>query len=107
MRASVEGFAALPGDRARPILVVQRNFIVPEEVRAVPPTALGMRAASGRVAGPAVVHDGAGAVGRGAGAGQGRIHQQTGLGHGQAGVLFLSRSVSRTTKKWASMTRVA
>ncbi len=89
------------------ILVVQRNFILPEEVLAVPPTALGMGAAGGRIAGPAVVHDGQGAVGRGTGAGQGRIHQQAGLGHGQAGVLFLSRSVSRTTKKWASMTRVA
>ena len=78
-----------------------------EEVLAVPPTALGMGAAGGRIAGPAVVHDVAGAVGRGAGAGQDRVHEQAGLGHGQAGVLFLRRSVSRTTKKWASMTRVA
>ncbi len=71
------------------------------------PAAAGVGTAGGRVARPAVVHDGNGAVGRGAGARQERIHQQTGLGHGQAGVLFLSRSVSRTTKKWASMTSVA
>ena len=89
------------------ILVVQRNFMLTEQVLAVPPTALGMRAAGGRVACPSVVHDGQGAVGRGTGAGQDGVHQQAGLGHGQAGVLFLSRSVSRTTKKWASMTRVA
>ena len=81
--------------------------MVSEQVFAVPAAALGMGAASGRVARPAVVDDGRGAVGRGAGAGQERVHQQAGLGHGQAGVLFLSRSVSRTTKKWASMTRVA
>ncbi len=90
-----------------PILVVQRNLMASKQVLAVPPTALGMGTAGGRIAGPAVVHDGDGAVGRGTGAGQDRVHQQTGLGHGQAGVLFLSRSVSRTTKKWASMTRVA
>ncbi len=68
---------------------------------------LGMGTAGVRVACPSVAHNGAGAVGRGAGAGQGRVHQQTGPGHGQAGVLFGSRSVSRTTKKWASMTSVA
>ncbi len=89
------------------ILVVQRNFIVPEQVGAVPPSALGVGAASGRVAGPAVVHDGQGAVGRGTGAWQERVHQQAGLGHGQAGPFFWRRSVSRTTKKWASMTSVA
>ena len=89
------------------ILVVQRNFIVPEQALAVPSAALGVGAAGGRIARPAVAHDGEGAVGRGAGAGQGRIHQQAGLGHGQAGLFFLSRSISRTTKKWASMTSVA
>ena len=78
-----------------------------EEVLAVLATALGMGTAGGRIARPAVAHDGQGAVGRGAAAGQQRVHQQAGLGHGQAGVLFLSRSVSRTTKKWASMTSVA
>ena len=81
---------------------MQRNLMASEQVLAVPPAALGVRAAGGRIAGPAVVHDGAGAVGRGTGAGQDGIHQQAGLGHGQAGVLFLSRSVSRTTKKWAA-----
>ena len=66
-----------------------------------------MGAAGGRIARPAAVHHGDGVVGRGAGAGKDRVHQQTGLGQGQVGVLFLSRNVSRTTKKWASMTRVA
>ena len=78
-----------------------------EQVLAVPSAALGVGTPGGRIARPAVVHDGAGAVGRRAGAGQDGIHQQAGLGHGQAGVLFLSRRVSRTTKKWAGMTRVA
>ena len=82
-------------------LVVQRNFIVPEQAPAVP------SAAGGRIARPAVAHDGEGAVGRGAGAGQGRIHQPAGLGHGQVGLFFRSRSISRTTKKWAGMTSVA
>lgn len=78
-----------------------------EQVLAIPLSALGMGAASGRVARPAVVHDVQGAVGRGAGAGQDRIHEQIGLGHGQAGPFLWSRSLSRTTKKWASMTNVA
>ena len=109
--AAVAGTARARTTQAQPdgffTLVVQRNFILPEQVLAVPPTALGMGPAGGRVAGPAIVHDGDGAVGRGADAGQHRVHQQAGLGHGQAGVLFLRRSVSRTTKKWASMTSVA
>ena len=66
--------------------------MVSEQVLAVPSAALGM--------GPAVAQDGAGA-------GQSRIHQQASPGHGQAKVLFGSRSVSRTTKKWANMTSVA
>ena len=78
-----------------------------EQPFAVLSPAAGVGAAGGCIARPAVVHDGAGAVGRGTGAGQDGIHEQAGLGHGQAGVLFLSRTVSRTTKKWASMTRVA
>ena len=86
---------------------MQRNLVASEEVLAVLATALSMGTASGRIARPAVVHDGQGAVGRGAATGQQCVHQQAGLGHGQAGVLFLSRSVSRTTKKWASMTSVA
>ena len=51
------------------LLVVQRNFIVPEQALAVPSAA--------------------------------------GLGHGQAELFFGSRSLSRTMKKWASMTSVA
>ena len=70
------------------ILVVQRNLMASKQVLAVPPTALGMGTAGGRVARPAVVPDGEGAVGRGAGAGQDGVHEQAGLGHGQAGMLF-------------------
>lgn len=66
-----------------------------------------MGTASGDVACPVIVQDGHGAVGQGIASGQGCVHQQTGLGHGQAGRFLGSRSISRTTKKWARMTSVA
>ena len=48
--------------------VVQRNFILPEQGRAVSAPASSVGAAGGRVAHQAIVHEGQGAVGRGTGA---------------------------------------
>ena len=70
-----------------------------EQPFAIPSAAWGVGATGGRIARPAVVHNGTGAVGRGVGAGRNGIHQQTGPGHGQTEVPFLSLRVSRTTKE--------
>ena len=59
--------------------------------------------AGGCVAGPAAAHDGAGAVGCGADEERGRLHQQAGPGHGQAGLFWGSHSVSRTAKLSSSI----
>ena len=58
------------------------------QARAVPAAVLGVCAVGGRIARPAVARDCTGAVGLGAGAGQGRVYDQAGPGHGQAGLFF-------------------
>ena len=77
-----------PGRVSVERVVVQRNLMASEQVLAVPLAALGVGAAGSRIAGPAVVHDGAGAVGWCAGAGQERVHHKQVWGTVRPGCFF-------------------